>query len=47
MAAQDLAEWQYDWDVDKQNYIELLRAFDAHRNADQLAAFIGVQSIES
>lgn len=37
----------YDWDVDKQNYIELLRGFDKHRNAGELAAFIGVQSIDS
>ncbi|MDZ7884144.1 MAG: Fic family protein [Mycobacterium sp.] len=47
IAAQDCAEWQYDWDVDKQRYIELLRGFDVHRNVGELAAFIGVQSVES
>lgn len=31
IAAKDHPEWQYDWDVDK-NFIELLRAFDVHRN---------------
>lgn len=46
IVAQESAGWQYDWDVDKQNYIKLLRAFDVHRNAGELAAFIGVQSIE-
>lgn len=47
IAAQERAESQYDWDVDKARYIELLRAFDIHRDASELAAFIGVQSIES
>lgn len=46
IAAQERAEWQYDWNVDKTVYIELLRGFDVHRNAGELAAFIGVQSIE-
>lgn len=45
--AQDPTEWQYDWNVAKPRYIELLRAFDSHRNAAELAAFIGVQPIES
>ena len=47
LAAQEQAECQYDWDVDKQRYIELLREFDVRRTADDLAAFVGVQSIES
>lgn len=46
-ATQDPTEWQYDWNVGKQRYIELLRAFDVHRDASELAAFIGVQAIES
>jgi fido (protein-threonine AMPylation protein) len=46
ISAQERAEWQYDWDVDKIDYVELLRGFDVHRNADDLAAFVGVQSIE-
>ncbi len=46
-AAQDPTEWQYDWNVEKQRYIDLLRAFDAHRDASELAAFVGVQPIES
>jgi fido (protein-threonine AMPylation protein) len=47
IAAQNDAAWQYDWDVDKEEYIRLLRSFDIHRNAGELAAFVGVQSIES
>jgi fido (protein-threonine AMPylation protein) len=46
-AAQDPSEWQFDWNLDKQRYVELLRAFDGHRDARELAAFVGVQSIES
>lgn len=46
IAAQEPVDFQYDWDIDKSRYVELLREFDAHRNADQLADFIGVQSIE-
>jgi fido (protein-threonine AMPylation protein) len=44
---QDPAKWQYDWDVDKERYIDLLRGFDVHRNVRELAAFIGVQSTEA
>ena len=47
IAAQGNPEWQYDWDLDKSAYIGLLRSFDIHRNAAELAAFVGVQSIES
>lgn len=46
VAAQDPSEWQYDWNVDKKRYVELLRAFDNHRDASDLATFVGVQSIE-
>jgi len=46
-AAQDPTEWQYDWNVEKQRYIDLLRAFDAYRDASELAAFVGVRPIES
>lgn len=47
ITAQTPAEFQYDWDVDKKCYIELLRAFDVHRDVHELAAFVGVQSIEA
>jgi fido (protein-threonine AMPylation protein) len=47
IAAQEHVDCQYDWDVDKTRYIQLLREFDVSRNADELAEFIGVQSIES
>lgn len=45
-AAQDPTEQQYDWDVDKQRYIGLLRAFDMHRDVTDLAAFVGIEQIE-
>jgi hypothetical protein len=47
ITVQDPAEWQYDWDIDKARYIDLLHSFDVHRNARELAAFVGVQSIEA
>lgn len=47
IAAQERVDFQYDWDIGKTRYVELLREFDVHRNADQLADFIGVQSIDS
>ncbi|MEZ0051987.1 fido (protein-threonine AMPylation protein) [Mycobacterium sp. MAA66] len=46
IAAQERVDFQYDWDIGKTRYIELLREFDVRRNADQLAHFIGVQPIE-
>ncbi len=46
IAAQDPAEFQYDWDIDKRRYIELLRDFDQHRDATDLAAFVDIQPIE-
>lgn len=45
-AAQDPTIEQYDWDLDKQRYIALLRAYDAHRDVTDLAAFVGVEPIE-
>lgn len=47
IAAQEPVDSQYDWDIDKTRYIELLREFDVHRNVQRLADFIGVQSIEA
>ena len=46
-AVQDPTELQYDWDLDKQRYVGLLRAYDRHRDATELAAFVGVLPIES
>ena len=45
-ATQNPTQLQYDWNVGKQRYIELLRSFDVHRDAGELAAFVGVQTIE-
>ncbi|BCZ21735.1 Fic family protein [Mycobacterium senriense] len=45
-AAQNPTQLQYDWDLDKTRYIELLRAYDGHRDVADLAAFIGVEPIE-
>ncbi|MGE0687903.1 MAG: Fic family protein [Dehalococcoidia bacterium] len=36
----------YDWEVDRARYIQLLRQYDAHRNPDELAAFVGIQTLE-
>lgn len=38
----DLLE-QYVWDLDKARYVTLLREYDRHRDATDLAAFIAVQ----
>lgn len=46
ITAQNPVEHQYDWEVDKARYIGLLRDFDVHRDVRELAAFIGVRSIE-
>ena len=46
ITVQDPAEFQYNWDLDKRRYIELLRSFDTHRDARELAAFVGLQPIE-
>lgn len=43
IAAQEPVNLQYDWDIDKTRYIDLLREFDVHRNVEQLADLIGVQ----
>ncbi len=45
-AAQNPAEQQYDWDLDKPYYTALLRAFDQHRDVTDLAAFVEVEQIE-
>lgn len=47
ITAQVSPEFQYDWDVDKKRYVELLRDFDVHRDVSELAAFVGVQAIEA
>lgn len=46
-AVQNPTQLQYDWDLDKTRYIELLRAYDRHRSVADLAAFVGVESIEA
>jgi fido (protein-threonine AMPylation protein) len=46
ITAQHPAEFQYNWDLDKRRYIELLRSFDTHRDARELAAFVDLQPIE-
>ena len=35
----------YDWRIDRARYIQLLRAFDGHRDPKELAAFIPVYSL--
>lgn len=47
VAVQDPTGLQYDWKLDRAQCIELLRAYDEHRNVAGLAAFIGVEPIES
>ena len=36
----------YDWQLDKRHYIDLLRAYDQHRDPKALAAFIETVSVE-
>jgi fido (protein-threonine AMPylation protein) len=36
---------QYDWDLDKGRYIDLLRAYDQHRDPRDLADFIAVRPL--
>ena len=36
----------YDWNVDKQRYINLLREYDRHRNVNELADLIGVYPVD-
>jgi fido (protein-threonine AMPylation protein) len=45
-AVQDPTEVQYEWDLDKTRYIELLRAYDRNRDVANLADFVGVHRIE-
>ncbi len=45
-AAQDSTVLEiYDWSLDKNRYIDLLRQFDVHRDPTDLAAFIGVRPL--
>jgi fido (protein-threonine AMPylation protein) len=44
---QDPTVLQYDWELHKPRYIELLRAYDGHRDVGALASFIGVEPIDS
>lgn len=46
-SAQNPTQLQYDWDLGKTRYTELLRAYDGHRSVADLAAFVGVESIEA
>ncbi|MGV0675959.1 Fic family protein [Mycolicibacterium fortuitum] len=46
LAAQDPVKVQYDWNVNKNRYIVLLREFDGHRDPRDLAAFVGVRTID-
>lgn len=45
-AAQDPTEHQYNWDVDKKQYIALLRRYDTTRDVTDLASFVDVEPIE-
>jgi fido (protein-threonine AMPylation protein) len=45
IAAQEPAQFQYDWDVDRTRYIDLLRRFDQNRDVTDLAAFIAIEPI--
>lgn len=46
IAAQHPPTHQYDWEVDKRTYIDLLREFDRHRDVTELATFIGIRALE-
>lgn len=46
-AAQDPTVSRYDWDLNKPSYIELLRAYDRHRDVSELAAFVKSMPIEA
>ncbi|RLP77385.1 cell filamentation protein Fic [Mycetocola tolaasinivorans] len=37
---------RYEWQVNREQYIQLLRAYDRHRNSADLAAFISVEEWE-
>lgn len=37
---------QYDWNLDKAQYITLLREYDSHRDPRELAAFIPVYPLD-
>lgn len=44
---QNPTELQYDWELDKPRYVELLRGYDRDRDIAALAALIGVRPIET
>lgn len=44
--AQNPTQLQYNLELDKTRYIQLLRAYDGHRDVADLAAFVGVEPIE-
>lgn len=44
-AVQNPTELLFDWDLDKTRYIELLRAYDTHRDPADLAEFIGTEQL--
>ncbi|MEW5813084.1 MAG: Fic family protein [Actinomycetota bacterium] len=46
-AAQNPTVSRYDWDLNKPAYIELLRAYDRHRDVSELAAFVNSRPIEA
>lgn len=46
-AAQNPTELRYDWDIDTSLYIDLLRAYDGHRDVTALAALIESAPIET
>lgn len=46
-AAQDPTVSRYDWDLNKPSYIELLRAYDRHRDVSELAALVKSTPIEA
>lgn len=46
IATQEPPTFQYDWNIDKRRYIDLLRGYDHHRDVTDLANFIGIRPIE-
>jgi len=45
--AADFEPELYDWSLNKSRYITLLREYDVHRNATDLAAFVGVRPLSA
>ena len=46
IAAQTPAQFQYNWDIDRTGYVDLLRRFDENRDVTDLAAFIPIDPID-